>query len=76
MNKQSKKSDWPDFWNNKKIYVIHTQIVIGKFSNSLKVIGFVRRKDVNGIGVVVWIEIVKVERKENDDNSNNNHQLK
>ena len=27
-NKESKKSDWPDFWNKKYIWVIHTQIGI------------------------------------------------
>ena len=36
------------------------------FSNSLKVIEIVIRKDVNGIGVIVWIEIVNVERREKE----------
>ena len=49
-----------------------------KFNNSLKVIGIVKRKDVNGIGVVVWTEIVNVERKEKKrrQHCNNNHKLK
>ena len=36
------------------------------FSNSLKVIGIVIRKGVNGIDVIVWIEIVDIERKEKE----------
>ena len=35
-----------------------------KLVNSLKVKGIVIRKDDNGIGVIVWMEIVDVERKE------------
>ena len=46
--------------------MIYTQIGNKNNSNSLEVIGIVIRKDVNGIGVVVWIEIVNVERKENN----------
>ena len=37
-----------------------------KFSNSLKVIGIVIRKDVNENGVIVWIETVNVEEREKE----------
>ena len=45
----------------------------------LKVIEIVIRKDVNGIGAIIWVEIVSVERKGKEKKTkriNNNHQLK
>ena len=48
-----------DHKNNNKINTVWNW----KFSNSLKVKGIVIRKDVNGIGVIIWIEKVNVERK-------------
>ena len=51
-----------DYKNNHKVNTVWNW----KFSNSLKVIGIVIRKGVNGIGVIVWIEIVNIERKERE----------
>ena len=51
----------------KKIYDIqHTRIGIGKFSDSVEVIGIVIRKSVNGINVVIWIDIVNIEIEEKE----------
>ena len=63
-----------DYKNNYKVNTVWNW----KFSNNLKVIGIVIRRGVNGIDVIVWIEIVSVERKEKkskQQHSNNNHQL-
>ena len=49
----------------KIIIIIQTQIG-DKNSNSLRVIRIMIRGDVNGIGVIVWIEIVSIERDETE----------
>ena len=40
---------------------------IKNISNSLEVVRIVIRKDVEGKGVVVWIKIVNMERKETEE---------
>ena len=51
-----------DYKNNHKVNTVWNW----KFSNSLKVIGIVIRKGVNGIDVIVWIKIVNVEGREKE----------